>query len=450
MQQYIDQLKSFWDNFKRQPYWYLLPAIVFLLPYERIPSAQIADTTVRLSQIAAALLIIISIPWLVRNYKKLLRLPYLWLSLFVGSYFVSTLLAGNRATSAKVFIFTVFTMLVGILFSFFIRQKDLGRLQKALFLTTWVVIIFGLFQYAGDLLGLSTKLTGLAPNYVKDIFGYPRIQSTALEPLYLANFMLIPYLLLAADWILGKRHHPWLFFFSILLIILTVSRGGIIGGVVGLVAIILGAILLHKFNWRGCLSILGIVIAASAMAFAMTRIPANSKGLRDKSLLDANKRSHRLASQAFNLDSQDDRVRNRTLAIEAFKTAPAFGIGPGNFSDYAKQNYKPYEKEDKIIVNNEELEVLAEGGLVGIVLLLTFFGNIVYLFLRVIGKASTQLLPWIGGLSAYLIATVIQYQTFSTLYIMHIWVAIGILLAVITLAHTNHVKAGANAKVRDS
>ena len=62
-------------------------------------------------------------------------------------------------------------------------------------------------------------------------------------------------------------------------------------------------------------------------------------------------------------------------------------------------------------------------------------------------RVSAELQPWLYGLMAYLIATAIQYQTFSTLYIMHIWVATGILLGVISLVQN---KSKTNGKQRAS
>jgi len=418
-----------------------LATIVFLLPFERIPSLHIwhGQVNVRLSQIVALGLMILTAGWLVKNFRRFLKTPYLWLTLFLGSYLVSTALALNRSLSIKTYIFTAFTIFAGMLFSFFVTPENLPKIEKALRISTWIVLTFGFFQYFGDLAGLSTKWTRLAPNYVKAVFGFPRIQSTALEPLFFASFLLIPFCVLSAQHLAGKYRHSTLLLLTTLTIFLTVSRGAIYGGV--LAVIFLGAALAvnKHLSQESVLRYCSIIVVAILMVLLMTKLPENSKGLRSSN--QAQQRTQALTSQALNFNSQPDRSRNRSLAFDAFKSKPILGIGPGGFDTYAKAHYAPYQAATKVAVNNETLEVLAEGGVVGAILLLAFFVQLFYLGYLALKKVSPELLPWVYGLMAYLIATAIQYQSFSTLYIMHIWVATGILLGAVQLTINYNKKA---------
>jgi len=423
----------------------LLATIVFLLPFERIPSLHLHNVTIRLSQIAALILMLLVAGWLVRNWRRFIQTPVLWLTLFLLSYLLSTGLAISESLAVKTFIFTGFTILAGILFSFFASNETLPKLQKALLASTWVVLIFGLYQYFGDLAGLSTHWTRLAPNYVKAVFGFPRVQSTALEPLYFASFLLIPLCILSARWLAGKYQHKALLLLTTLLIILTVSRGAVYGGVCAVTFLTLTMAINRQVKWASLVRYVATIAAAVLIAVLMTKLPESSKGLQSASQRRA--RSHALASQTFNFNSMADRTRNRMLAVDAFKSRPIFGIGPGNFDTYAKAHFAPYQASQKVIVNNETLEILAEGGLVGAGLLLAFFVQLFYLGWRAMRRVSAELQPWLYGLMAYLIATAIQYQTFSTLYIMHIWVATGILLGVISLVQN---KSKTNGKQRAS
>jgi len=80
------------------------------------------------------------------------------------------------------------------------------------------------------------------------------------------------------------------------------------------------------------------------------------------------------------------------------------------------------------------LEILAETGLLGFLSLALALS---YIFIKGIeASLKTQnnyLKGWINGLLLALFGIAIQYQTFSTLYIMHIWVALGLLLACVNL-----------------
>ena len=423
----------------------MLAIIVFLLPFERIPSLHIwhGQINIRLSQIAAFALMIMVAPWLIKNWRRFIQTPILWLSLFLFSYLISTALALSTSLAVKTLIFTGFTILAGLLFSFFVTRETLPKLSKAFFASTWVVLLFGYYQYFGDLAGLSTHWTRLAPNYVKAIFGFPRIQSTALEPLYFAGFLLIPFCILSAQWLAGKYKHNALLLLTTLAIILTVSRGAIYGGICAIIFLITTLAVHRKTSLVNVARYAAIITAAVLLSVLMTKLPESNKGLRSTAQKKA--RSHALASQTFNFDSMADRTRNRMLAIDAFKSRPILGIGPGNFDIYAKAHYAPYKPATKVIVNNETLEILAEGGIVGAALLFAFFAQLFWLGWLAMRKTPVELVPWLYGLMAFLIALAIQYQSFSTLYIMYIWVSIGILLGVITLIN-NHDKDHAHVK----
>jgi O-antigen ligase len=181
--------------------------------------------------------------------------------------------------------------------------------------------------------------------------------------------------------------------------------------------------------------LVGIVILGGALALLLTNVN-NIKlfgGSSDQTHGTAAPTA--VIDQATNFNAQDDRVRNRTLAWEAFQDHPWLGIGPGNFSDYAKERYDGYQSiSGAIVVNNEPMELLAESGLLG---LLTFFGFVVIVFsalLRIVLEGGDNLSDWSYSLLAYFIALAIQYQTFSTLYIVHVWVTLGIAMGIVSMS----------------
>lgn len=414
----------------------LLAILILLLPFERIPSFDIASITVRPSQLVALALILLSAGQLIRFYANLPRWPKLLLPAFLFSYTLSTLLATDARRAAMVYIFTVFTALVASAVAINFDRNQLDRLEKFLYIGTGLALLVGFYQYFGDVFGISPELTGLRSNYVKEIFGFPRIQSTALEPLYYGSFLLIPYCLLLAKRLRQAaaitRAQTVLFVLIVTQLLLTVSRGAIYGAILATVTLIVSLLIKRDVAWRAWLITTGWLVVGSTIALALTWIPTYF--IKD-SKISGEQKTERLLEQTGNFDSQDDRVRNRQYALEAFKEAPWLGIGPGNFNQYAIAKYPPYSKSAPVIVNNEPLELLAEAGLIGTLLLAlfviwhyimaakTYFGKNV-----LAGKHNY----WVPALLIYLVALALQYQTFSTLYITHVWVILGLIMGLNT------------------
>lgn len=410
----------------------LLALLLFLLPFERIPSFDVASLTIRASQLVALALIVTSFGLIVRYYRALPRLPKLLLPAFLSTYFLSVLLATDVKRAAMVFAFTCFVVLLASAVAVTFKAEQLPRLEKYLFVATAIVLGFGFYQYLGNVLGLSSSWTGLRDIYSKEVFGFPRIQSTALEPLYYGSFLLIPYCVLLAKKLHKAIKVPVaqtiLFVLIVVQLFLTVSRGAIYGGIVATLMLTLAFLLKRQTTVRKLFAVGGLFILSGALALLLTWIPlqitTNSK--------QAATSTEKLIEQTGNLNSQDDRQRNRKLAIQAFKESPWLGIGPGNFNQYAIEQYPLYAKAAPVIVNNEPLELLAEAGIIGFVLFVLFIG---WTYLIVATNyvrdkyVNSNLIYWVPALLVYLVALSIQYQTFSTLYVTHVWVVIGLLMA---------------------
>lgn len=417
----------------------IVALLLFSLPFERIPSLDIlgGQVTIRANQLIGVVLIGVAIPAILKQRKQLLRVPRVFLVAFLFILFLGSLLSLDLSAAARVFVATSLTCITSLAISFVAGVRDLGKYEKALVWGTWIVIGFGMFQYFGDTFGLSQSITGLAPNYVKAVFGFPRIQSTALEPLFFASFLLIPFSILSVRQLIADKTRAITLFAVATTIVLTVSRGAIAAGILVAAALILSACFYKRRSWKKVLVYLGLIVAAAVFAYFLTFASSLTMPKTGDKKYSAEKKTKQLVAQTVNFDSQDDRVRNRNLAWEAFKEQPVIGIGPGNFDRYAKEAYAGYRQAPRVIVNNEPLELLAETGLVGFLTLLAFFAALLYSTFKYVaprflsGKLGNDSGVWAAGLTAYLGATAVQYQTFSTLYIMHIWVAIGLLMAIV-------------------
>lgn len=410
---------------------YLIYFILFALPLERIPSFELfiagQGVTIRLSQLAAILLITINLPLLWSRRDSLWRRPWLWLTLFLGTTTISALLAHELAKALFTTLFIVFVALVSWTLSLTFEKERINSYARSLFAGALLSLGIGVFQFFGDLAGLPTWMTGLRDQYTRKVFGFPRIQSTGLEPLYYANYLLIPISIGAAFFVSSKRKMIWILLIALTVLWMTVSRGAYAGVAVSL----LTALWILRPGWKVAGKGALLVVASVGLAYSLIAFGGSID--RDKST-DASVNVKKVTKQATNIshgESSEGRGTTRELAWSAFTESPLFGIGPGNFGNYAQESLPEKYESGKTIVNNEPLEILAEHGAIGFTLFLTFAFSLFRFSLHAFKLADDYHKIWIAGLIAALMGIAVQYQTFSTLYITHIWVAIGILAALV-------------------
>ncbi len=405
-------------------------ALIFSLPFERIPSASVGGVTVRASQIILIALIV-SLIWNKLLSKRIVLhvspyfIPYfLFLLSILASFYEMKMF--SRGLSVGVFI--LFTSLViWIIPAVITKKEQLQPLVKILFISTLIISIFGLYQFFGDVIGLPTTLTGLRELYTKVVFGFPRVQSTELEPLYLANFLIIP-LSLALSYFIRRTHvfshrvSLAVIGLSGLILILTLSRGGYAGMAVSLFVVFIASI------WW-LLTPRVILVAITTLAVLLVAIVGliQFSSLGQKAYTETIKHFTQIGQDASALQ----RVGTYVQAEQAYSESPITGVGVGNFGPFAANYPGGLPKDGWAIVNNEPLELLAEMGILG---LLSFSLFLVVLIWRSITAFFTtkdeMLKATMLGLIAAIIGVLVQYQFFSTLYIMHIWVLFALTIAV--------------------
>jgi O-antigen ligase len=407
-----------------------LLALIFALPFERIPSMAIGGTTVRMSQIILGGLIITAIARLIKNrHAKIKFSPYFYpYILFIISMLLSFQNMENLGRGVMVFTFILFTSLtIWIVPSLLKTSADLDKVIRVLFIVTILISIFGLYQFAGDMIGLPTSLTGLRELYTKIVFGYPRVQSTELEPLYLANFLIIP-LTLAFTFVVRRANYfsAWMNWgvigFAGLAFILTISRGGYLGLAFSFLLVILASVFVFLrpkliFGITTGLIILSVV---AVVALNVSDIGQKTIAITEKHFFEATQ----TASTQFRFNAYSQ-------ALEAFSQHPITGVGIGNFGPWVANYPDKLPVSGWAIVNNQTLESLAETGVVGLAALVIF---ILILLIRSVAAffhaTDPKLRAVTIGLFAAMIGVLVQYQFFSTLYVMHIWVLTALMIAV--------------------
>lgn len=403
--------------------------ISFFLPFERIGAYELGGITIRISQVIA---IVTLLGWFFYHLfthsfpfkKNPLILP---LIIFILINFISLVNAENLERSGTVLIYTVFTVIFSLVIPQLVEKKEqIDKIVKIILISAFIVGVFGIFQYLGDILGLPQTVTGLRDLYTKEVLGFPRIQSTALEPLYFANYLLLPIGLLCALFLSKDSRFKYYqqAFLLILLVtnlVLTVSRGGYLAFVALLLIIAI-------FFFRNLFTPKKIIVGSLA-AILIIFITLRFLGLEDIQNLETF-REH-VVVNVFYGAAYSERVETLQTALSGFRLHPWVGIGVGGFGPFAAvHSYQP-PPEGWRIVNNEFVELLSEVGLLGFlsfiaVLLILFFRSI-----RAIQKAQDKYLKAVMvGLLAALVGVIVQYQTFSILYIMHIWFLIGLMVSV--------------------
>lgn len=363
------------------------------------------------------------------EFKAYLKRPIvLSILIYLLVALLSVSWAIDREKAILVVGFTLFTALTGFLVYYWVNRKELlFKIEKVFFYAVLAVTIFGLYQFLADSLDLSTFWTGLGERYIKEILGFPRIQATALEPLFLVNFLLIPLALFSSFFLtdrgqLTKKELALALILVVANIFLAVSRGGYVASIISIILVLI--LLAKEYSWRDLLQYLGVLLVGFLLAISLIFLSSyisygNQSGA--ESLL-----SH---SSQLSFDEGKD-LENRqevwSWALKAFREHPIRGVGVGNFGAWMKeQGYSGRQR----VVNNEPLEIVTETGILGAIPIFLILVSLMIGFIKARLKARGYLLVWLVSLFVAFLGIAVQYLTFSTLYITHFWVLIGLLLA---------------------
>lgn len=415
-----------WQIFKRPFLGILL--IAFFLPLERLGAYETDWGTLRLSQVFLAVTLIAWL-WQMLVRKKIVfkQFPILLpLTVFILVNIVGLIWAENLLRSFFVLAVTAFTALSAWLVTNLVTDKaKLKKIIIIILVSSTLVSIFGLYQFMGDMMGLPHTITGLRQHYTKDVLGFTRIQSTALEPLYFANYLLIPlsviYALFLSRFWQTKR---WLMVILILLLginlFLTISRGGYLA-LLAAFLVITFLYFRNFFTWKKIVLFIVIVLVLYYLGVQFLQIGGGALNWETFT-------QH--VSGVFSGPSFVERIDTFEKAYQAFVDNPIFGIGPGSFGPYVATFTHIMPEGGWQIVNNEFLELLTETGLLGFLSVLVILVIIFVRSIKAIKKTKDNFLKAIiVGLLGAFIGVVVQYQTFSTFYIMHVWFLFGLIIA---------------------
>ncbi len=441
----------------------LMALIAFLLPFEYLPTLPVSGLNIRLSTAAGAVLIAITAWQLITGQLKLtfdwpraLMVAWLvWLVIGLG-------MASNLSEGLKDLLPLAFLVLLTLSFSRQLKTDYLPMLARAVLLGALASAIFGIYQFFGNRAGLSQHLTGLRPEYSWERFGFPRMQSVALEPLYYSAFLLLPIMLLVLLLVRRPEFRRWYYFALLALLllvdVLTLSRGGLAALVLGLlvVAVMVALAFGRQLARQLALGFAGLVLVfgLALLTIAAVARPGHDKDVTYGKQGTGSALSH-LADFHFSPsntnkaknDSISQRDAARQQAADDLKGSTKVllvGTGIGQYHAYTQSHYsnpKPGEP------NNVVLEQLVQTGIIG-------FGLLVALVLLLLGGLWRQArhngndFVRIFAITAFalLVALAFQAQTFTGLVLTHLWFTIGICLFLVQLPLKEHKRHAQSQK----
>lgn len=432
----------------------LLLLAIFLLPLTNLGTIEVGFT-IKPSEIffGFGLLTLLYVRLRKRDFsfqKTPLDLPLFGL---VGFFAVSLLAATNLERGVAFWFWTIFSIVSIYYFSVNILYKNEKLFKLALVvlvISTLFSVLFGFYQFVGDYVGWST---GLRSAYVKELLGFPRIQSTLLEPLYFGNFLLTSLPILIALFVtgftqfIGKRMHVVVLIFLFMsALILTLSRGAWIGfttSVISLSVLLLALIFIRRGEFKKILKpknffafipvlvLLSLLFSVGLMATA----PLLS-GKQFSFALSVRTATSGIADRTIDITKHSiGRFEAYKIAVDFVKENPYIGVGLGNFGPRISGDSEGIT--GYTIVNNLHLEILTETGIFGFFFYIWLVLALVFTTLKTIFRLPPSKKVWvvilIGLLSAYT-GIFVQQMTYSTLNITFFWFLLALIISAQKLA----------------
>jgi len=115
--------------------------------------------------------------------------------------------------------------------------------------------------------------------------------------------------------------------------------------------------------------------------------------------------------------------------LNAFYAHPVFGIGLGNFS----RLWFPIPPYTESLSHNDYVKILAEQGIIGILVFVALFGGILVGLIKVL-KESVEHARWLQeGIAASLVSILIFFFTLNFSYVLPLWFLLGSSAAILNL-----------------
>lgn len=229
-----------------------------------------------LYQIAAAGLLVTSLPLLFTNRQKFLKNRYLiggflaiFLTMQIGIFF-----AEARLRTVLYSLSLLFLLAIGLAAAVTYRQLSKNQKHKFIRIGLWSGLVFGILAII-QLIAATFEPTGfgtLCPGCKANVFGFPRINLFAAEPQFLANALLPAFFL--ALFQPKSRLAQFSLFFNATAIALTFSRGGVLAIFLAII-IFIAIASIKRLNISFLYKKLPLIIIGTFFGFTLLFLSAN-------------------------------------------------------------------------------------------------------------------------------------------------------------------------------
>lgn len=260
---------------------WLLAIVIFGGVFALSPSLSLAildfsSLRLGLYQMAAAGLLIASLPLLFTNCQRFLKNRYLiggflaiLLVMSIGVFF-----AEARLRTALYSLSLLFLLAIGLAAAVTYRQLSKNQKHKFIRIGLWSGLVFGILAII-QLIAATFEPTGfgtLCSGCKADVFGFPRINLFAAEPQFLANALLPAFFL--ALFQPKSRLAQFSLFFTATAIALTFSRGGFLAIFLAII-IFIAIASIERLNISFLYKKLPLIIIGTFFGFTLLFLSAN-------------------------------------------------------------------------------------------------------------------------------------------------------------------------------
>ena len=418
--------------------------LVLSLPFERIPSLEVGGGSVRLSQITILIGFLVFLVLLIKGDDKLKKLKLNKINWFIIAFLLLSIPSLYFIIDFRRFIITYIGTLL-VFGALFLLSNFAQNIYDKIFKLSKVLVgvsIFGVYQFVGDMIGLPIYLTGLREQYTKIIFGVPRVHATALEPLYFAGMLFLPIFFMVTliifkkDFILfqnvksGNRLNflnspQFILSFFIIIFLSTISKGGMLSITVS--SFVLLFLIFSRINLSNFTNYISKILLFGGGSTTLLYIFSNSFQTLLNSLVQ-----NFFATFTFQFASSVERLEFLRAAFFLLPQNVLFGLGSGQYGAWVKNtNIINLPASDSfLIVNNVYLEVWLEFGLLSLIAFLFMISypmskNFKFLFKEKDWNTENNIARLV--LISALLTYYIQWFTFSPIFIMPIFILLGLL-----------------------
>ena len=261
-------------------FWFLV-IVIFGGVFALSPSISLAildfpSLRLGLYQIAAAGLLVTSLPLLFTNCQRFLKNRYLiggflaiFLAMSIGVFF-----AEARLRTILYSLSLLFLLAIGLAAAVTYRQLSKNQKHNFIRIGLWSGLVFGILAII-QLIAATFEPTGfgtLCSGCKADVFGFPRINLFAAEPQFLANALLPAFFL--ALFQPKSRLAQFSLFFTATAIALTFSRGGVLAIFLAII-IFIAIASIKRLNISFLYKKLPLIIIGTFFGFTLLFLSAN-------------------------------------------------------------------------------------------------------------------------------------------------------------------------------